>query len=303
VVDGEIIRFGKQLRVSFNLHDTVTGGQLTSGRAGAETVDDLERPVEEAAANLFAAIYTPPTPTPTPPPPPVPTPWSTPVPTPKPATPTQPSSFSPQPSSDGMVLVPGGTFMMGCSPGDTECDSDEKPAHSETVSLFYMDATEVTQAQYRQAMGTNPSHFSGCENCPVESVDWNQARDYCSRVGKRLPTEAEWEYAARGGTTGARYGDLDAIAWYSKNSGSKTHPVGQKQPNAYGLYDMLGNVYEWTSDGWSDNYNASRSADRRVVRGGSWGSTPRTVRASGRGGGDPSNRFNYVGFRCSRDGN
>jgi formylglycine-generating enzyme required for sulfatase activity len=209
--------------------------------------------------------------------------------------------------TEGMVHIPGGTFTMGCSPGDSECNNNEKPAKQVTVDSFYMDVYEVTQAQYERVMGTNPSSFKGCADCPVETVTWNGANNYCSKIGKRLPTEAQWEYAARGGTTGSRYG---SVAWYSSNSGNKTHPVGQKQPNAFGLYDMLGNVWEWCQD-WYDEKWYSRMPERnpvnsqnnsyRVLRGGCWDDDPWRVRASFRGGVVPGGRGNISGFRCSRD--
>ena len=149
---------------------------------------------------------------------------------------------------DGMVYVAGGTFQMGSNSGY----DNEKPVHTVTVSSFYMDATEVTQAEYRKVMGKNPSRFSGCDDCPVENVSWHDANEYAKKVGKRLPTEAEWEYAARGGNKSKGYSysgsnDLDAVGWYDNNSRSKTHPVAQKQPNELGLYDMSGNVWEWCS--------------------------------------------------------
>jgi len=143
---------------------------------------------------------------------------------------------------DGLryVWIPPGTFIMGCSPGDDECYDDEKPPHQVTITKgFWIGQTEVTQEAYQRVIGANPSHFRGDE-LPVENVNWNEARAYCVAVGMRLPTEAEWEYAARGGNASARYGSLDAVAWYRGNSGGKTHLVGQKQKNAYGLYDMPG---------------------------------------------------------------
>ena len=122
-----------------------------------------------------------------------------------------------------------------------------------------MDKTEVTQAEYRKVMGKNLSKFSGCDDCPVERVSWHDANEYAKKVGKRLPTEAEWEYAARGGnkSKGYKYAgskSIGSVAWYSSNSGSKTHSVGQKQPNELGIYDMSGNVWEWCSDRYSDSY-------------------------------------------------
>jgi formylglycine-generating enzyme required for sulfatase activity len=115
----------------------------------------------------------------------------------------------------------------------------------------------VTQEAYRRVTGQDPSNFKGGRR-PVENVDWNQAQAYCQAVGMRLPTEEEWEYAARAGDTSPRYGNLDAVAWYSGNSGSQTHEVGQKQPNAWGLYDMLGNVWEWTASDYAANTKVQR---------------------------------------------
>jgi len=138
-------------------------------------------------------------------------------------------------------------------------------------------------------MGGQPSYFKGGPP-PVESVDWGQACEYAKAIGGRLPREKEWEYAARAGSTGARYGALDDIAWHGGNSGRKTHPVGQKKANAFGLYDMLGNVWEWTAD----DYDAAT----KVVRGGSCGYYTWFVRASVRSGFVPSGRYNDIGFRC-----
>jgi formylglycine-generating enzyme required for sulfatase activity len=155
-----------------------------------------------------------------------------------------------------MVFVEGGTFQMG-----SNSDYNELPVHTVTVSSFYMDKTEVTQAEYRKVMGKNPSRFSGCDDCPVESVSWHDANEYAKKVGKRLPTEAEWEYAARGGSKSKGYtysgsNGIDAVGWYDDNSDDKTHPVAQKQPNELGLYDMSGNVWEWCSDRYG-SYSSS----------------------------------------------
>ena len=195
-------------------------------------------------------------------------------------------------SVDGLtyVFIPAGSFMMGCSPGDNECFDEEKTPHAEQIANgFWLGRTEVTQAAWKKVTGgDNPSHFKGLQ-LPVEQVDWTQAVDYCKIIGGRLPTEKEWEYAARAGTTGSRYGPLDAVAWYNGNSGGTTHPVALKLANDFGLYDMLGNVREWTAD--------DDDAGHKVVRGGSWGYT-RPVRASYRIRYEPSRRDNGIGFRC-----
>ena len=213
---------------------------------------------------------------------------------------------------DGLIYVwvPPGKFMMGCSLGDKECDKDEKPQHEVTITRgFWMGQTPVTQEAYQRLTGANPSYFKG-PRLPVERVNWNEAVAYCTAVRMRLPTEAEWEYAARGDSTAARYGNLDEIAWYSVNSGRRTHDVGQKKPNAFGLYDMLGNVYQWTAD-WSGEKYSERngtlnpwgpsSGQRRVLRGGAWGGTVKDIRASVRGKDEPAIRYSDLGFRCATE--
>ena len=193
---------------------------------------------------------------------------------------------------DGLTYgwVPAGSFTMGCSPSDSECYDDEKPAHAEQIANgFWLGKTEVTQAAWAKVMGGNPSKFKG-DQLPVENVNWTEAGEYCKGIGGRLPTEKEWEYAARAGTTGVRYGSLDDVAWQPGNSGGTTHPVGLKQANAYGLYDMLGNVEEWTADDYD--------AGRKIMRGGSWGNSTRSVRASNRDRVGPAGRYDNLGFRC-----
>jgi formylglycine-generating enzyme required for sulfatase activity len=208
------------------------------------------------------------------------------------------------------VWIPPGTFKMGCSAGDNECASNEKPAHSVTITKgFWLGQTPVTQAAYQRVIGNNPSRFSG-EQLPVETVTWTQARAYCEAMGGRLSTEAEWEYAVRAGSDAPRYGDLDAIAWYEGNSEGKTHEVGLKQANRWGLHDMLGNVWEWVED-WYDEkyYEKSPSTDPsgpalrkfRVVRGGSWSDESRDLRSSYRGRVEPVSRIVVIGFRCARE--
>ena len=144
------------------------------------------------------------------------------------------------------VWIPPGQFLKGCSTSDGECFPDEYPQRKVTLTRgFWLAVTETTQAQFQKLMGYNPSVFDG-STLPVDSVSWVEADAYCSAVNGRLPSDAEWEFAARGGTTTPRYGNLDDIAWYWDNSNFTTHPVGTKKPNAFGLYDMLGNVVEWT---------------------------------------------------------
>jgi formylglycine-generating enzyme required for sulfatase activity len=165
------------------------------------------------------------------------------------------------------VKIAPGEFTMGCSDGDTGCNDDEKPPHKVRLTKsFEMGKYEVTQAQYQAVMGANPSTIKG-ENRPVETVSRTDAQDFLDKLNARndghryrLPTEAEWEYAARAGSTRPYAGALDDIAWYAGNSGDETHPVGQKKPNSWGLYDMEGNVREWVSDWYSRTYYSNSPA-------------------------------------------
>ena len=209
---------------------------------------------------------------------------------------------------DGLtyVWIFPGTFRMGCSPDDSECFDDEKPAHRVTLTRgFWIGQTPVTQAAYSKVMGSNPSSSHGAQ-LPVEEVAWDNAKDYCGRVKMRLPTEAEWEYAARGGTAGARYAAAEDIAWYSANAASATHLVAQKQPNVYGVFDMLGNVQEWVAD-WYGPYTAAgaidpqgpRTGQFRVGRGCSWYDSAEIARASRRGNNGRGCGPACHGFRCA----
>ncbi|MBI3813378.1 MAG: formylglycine-generating enzyme family protein [Nitrospinae bacterium] len=185
-----------------------------------------------------------------------------------------------------MVMIPSGEFMAGAP----------YSLKGMVLSEFYIDKYEVTQREFQQVMGNNPSNFKGCDNCPVEQVTWYEANEYCGKVGKRLPTEWEWEKAAKAGTTTTFYwGESEGMAgdyaWYGDNSGSKTHPVGQKKPNNYGLYDMAGNVWEWTS--------TDHDSSNKVMRGGAWYVTPLYLWSSGRNWNEPANRDSYYGFRCA----
>jgi formylglycine-generating enzyme required for sulfatase activity len=234
---------------------------------------------------------------------------------------------------DGLkyVWIPPGTFTMGCSPGDG-CYYNEKPAHAVTISKgFWIGQTVVTVRAYKrftagagQQMPPAPSFNSGWtnENMPIVNVNWNDAQAYCQWSGGRLPTEAEWEYAARAGSTEARYGPLDEVAWYINRSGgikefsdalaAGTHEVAQKRANGFGLYDTLGNVWEWVND-WYDAgyYQDSPSQDppgpssgqARVLRGGSWMTSAREVSVSGRLYFPAGRDDNIFGVRCVGEAN
>lgn len=211
---------------------------------------------------------------------------------------------------DGLIYVwrPPGEFMMGCSPGDNGCGDDEKPPHEVTITEgFWIGTSEVTQEAYQRVVGKDPSNFRGAK-LPVEMVSWIDAEAYCHKAGGRLPTEAEWEYAARAGNQPSRYGDIASVAWYAGNSDNRTHEVAQKAPNAWRLYDMLGNVREWTADHYAGyisgavvNPRGPDTGDYRVVRGGSWHSDPGDVTASSRLDMEPEYRSELIGFRCAAD--
>jgi formylglycine-generating enzyme required for sulfatase activity len=228
-----------------------------------------------------------------------------------------------------MLLVPPGTFTMGCTASnDWLCDFSENPTHSVTLTqAFYMGRYEVTQGQWVAKMGSNPSAFQGwsypdAANRPVERVSWNTIQSFLSATGMRLPSEAEWEYAYRAGTTTAFHSmpgypngtnddsQVGTIAWYNVNSGNQTHVVGGKAANALGLFDMSGNVWEWVND-WYDGsyYSVSPSTNPlgpasgpiRVLRGGSWGYDTNVVRSSCRGGTSPDYSYYNFGFRVARN--
>ncbi len=216
---------------------------------------------------------------------------------------------------NNMVYVSGGTFTMGgTSEQGNEAENDEKPTHNVTLSSYYICKYEVTQALWRAVMGSNPSYFKG-DNLPVEQVSWNDCQAFINRLNSytgrnfRLPTEAEWEFAARGGNYSRRYkysgsNYIDDVAWYYDNSGGRTHPVGTKQANELGLYDMSGNVWEWCSD-WYGAYNSYSQTDptgpysgsRRVLRGGSWYCSAGSCHSSYRIGGPPDYSYYDLGLR------
>ena len=246
------------------------------------------------------------------------------------------------------VWIPPGSFVLGCSRGDLECDDDESPRfEAEITRGFWLGQTPVTVAAWRnyvkatgKEMPDEPTYFERALNPgwaigeqPVTDVDWQDAADYCEWAGLRLPNDAEWEYAARAGVTDAQYGELDAIAWYSDNSGKRKikgqaiwkashdvfnevlkskengpHAVGLKKPNGWGLYDVLGNVWQWTADWYEPGYY--RNAERRdpqgppeggykTLRGGSWYIYPQGVRFSNRNFFSPGVKNDSIGLRCA----
>ncbi|MFL6274196.1 MAG: formylglycine-generating enzyme family protein [Blastocatellia bacterium] len=210
------------------------------------------------------------------------------------------------------VQIPAGEFMMGAETAGPA----EKPVHRVRLSQpFEMSKYEITQAQWEAVMGNNPSYFKG-GNRPVEQVSWYDAQEFIERLNAlddgyayRLPTEAEWEYACRAGSKGDYAGNLEAMAWVDSNSENMTHPVGTKQANAWGLYDMYGNVFEWCQD-WYDQDYYTQSSDVnplgpasgsfRVKRGGGWMFPAGFARSAARDLFAPAYRFNYVGFRLVR---
>jgi formylglycine-generating enzyme required for sulfatase activity len=219
------------------------------------------------------------------------------------------------------IWITGGTFKMGIDfDGKT---FDAVPVHTVTLNGFYMDKYEVTRAEYQKVMGTNPSSSRGCDKCPTENVTWDEADQYCKKIGKRLPTEAEWEYACRAGTQSKyHYGDVlsgemanfDSRASFggvpASNPKNRTIPVGEYQPNAWGLHDMHGNVAEWCYDWYDAAYygNASdtnpkgpKSGKLKVVRGGAWNGTATTLFSGKRFAYNPQIRLPSIGFRCAKD--
>jgi formylglycine-generating enzyme required for sulfatase activity len=248
---------------------------------------------------------------------------------------------------DGLkyVWIPPGTFMMGCSLGDNECVYNEKPSHQVTISKgFWIGQTEVTVGAYKRfaaatgrQMPKAPNVNRGWANdgMPIVNVTWNDAHDFCAWAGGRLPTEAEWEYAARAGSAEARYGSVDEIAWYADDSGRQrldsaavwprqpntpaqfaqfladngngTHEVAEKPANGFGLFDTLGNAAEWVNDWYDANYySTAPSTDPpgptrgqfRILRGGDWLSDSSLVRVSSRGMSYPGYGTTGVGVRC-----
>ena len=217
-----------------------------------------------------------------------------------------------------MVLIPAGEFMMGSPNSDRNAAADEKPQHRVRITKpFYLGKYPVTQEQWTAVMGVNPSFFKGAKN-PVEEVSWDDCLQFLRRLNEKVgggkyqfPTEAQWEYACRAGTT-TRYcfGDdetgLADYGWYDKNSGGKSHPVGEKKPNAWGLYDMHGDIWQWCLDWYDPGYYAVSTTDdptgpatgtARVSHGGCWFSPASSARSANHGRIEPEHRGSHLGFR------
>lgn len=219
--------------------------------------------------------------------------------------------------ADGQTYdwIPPGEFTMGCSEADSECGDDEKPTHPVSIEKgFWLGQTEVTRAAYAKFAARHGRQApEGDGNLPATEVTRTEAKTYCAAVGGRLPSEAEWEYAARGGKTQAYYGVVPEIAWYAGNSGDAPHPVGKKKPNAYGLYDMLGNVREWVLDRYYNKYDVAAPATgdfveqplapnaSTVARGGFFESEPAAIRVSHRSALEIDTADPTVGWRCASD--
>ena len=217
---------------------------------------------------------------------------------------------------EGFVKVEGGRFMMGSADTVPNLQSDEVQ-HEVEVATFHMQATEVTQELYELVMGSNPSSKKEWKDMPVTDVSWEDAQEFITKLNEitggkyRLPTEAEWEYAARGGNRSQGYvysgsNNIEEVAWYQSNSGEHPHVVKEKKPNELGLYDMTGNVWEWCSDWYADyrldakgsvNPQGADNGSYRVIRGGSWFNQPENCRVAYRLNYNPQNRHSRIGFR------
>jgi len=208
-----------------------------------------------------------------------------------------------------LVLIPAGEFQMGSDWDEAWRQEDEKPHVVNLTNDFYMSRTEITQVQWESVMDYNRSSRKG-DTLPAEKMSWREAVAFCEKLSEmegktyRLPTEAEWEYACRAGSGEPFYGKLNDVAWYAMNSNSQTHPVAEKEPNAWGLYDMHGNVSEWCLDYYEPSYPDSaqnptgpQEGTIKVIRGGSFATFPAGLRAAARQNGPPAYKYIETGFR------
>jgi iron(II)-dependent oxidoreductase len=216
----------------------------------------------------------------------------------------------------GMAYIPAGEYLRGSRADDARVypweQPREQPQHPVRLNAFYIDLREVTNAEFERFLPTHPrdTGHSPCDDCPVTEVTWFQASDYCAAQSKRLPTEAEWEKAAKGGRDEWYPEPYEEYVWFSKNTIKRTQPVGQKLPNPYGLYDMLGNVRKWTADWYAPDYYQLKERDnpkgpkegaRRSERGGAFFLPARGVTATIRYNHPPTFTLYFLGFRCARD--
>ena len=228
-----------------------------------------------------------------------------------PAAPAQRITVNPR-DGQSYVWIRPGRFIMGCSAGDSACEKDEGPSHQVVIRRgFWLARTEVSARQFRARAASQRPSTAAASGLPATAVSWSAAKSYCQAVGGRLPTEAEWEYAARAGTATRYYDSLPAIAWFAGNTDEAPRPVAGKQPNAFGLYDMLGNVSEWVLDRYYNAYDDTSDPEKveqpvagnafGVARGGSWVSDPNGVRVSRRLEMFPDAEEPHIGFRCASD--
>ncbi len=237
-------------------------------------------------------------------------------------TPTEEVTADPDGGIAGeLIFVKGGTYTMGCTKDQGDCAMDEKPVHDVTLNDFYLAKYEVTQALWTKVIGSNPSEFYTCSDCPVEKVYWSDAQEFIVKLNEmtgkrfRLPTEAEWEYAGRGGIHQENFkysgsNSIEDVAWTGSNGGGRTHAVGQKAPNKLGLYDMTGNVAEWCNDGYEDGYykkspasnpQGNARAVEKVLRGGSYRTGANDSHVSSRWTVRENYRVGFIGFRLAHD--
>ena len=215
-----------------------------------------------------------------------------------------------------MIFIADGGFDMGSKNGSFY----EVPVHRVYIKSFELGEYEVTQQQWREIMGSNPSYNKNCDDCPVEKVSWNDVQDYIKKLNKltgrnyRLPTETEWEYACRNGGQSQQYcggSKRTKLSWNKENSNRSTHPVGEKSPNSLGLYDMTGNVWEWLQDCWNESYDGAPvneeawqtgDCEQRLLRGGSWDDDePYDLRSTYRNSSDVDKRYFTFGFRLAHN--